>query len=670
MTVWYHLTTIFRRSIFMYRHRTFLPFVGLLLLFVAIITTSLGAIPALAAPNVTKTIGFQGRLLNAAGVPVPDGYYNVQFKLYEGGTGTEAGNPGGTLKWTETHINDGQADGGVQVKNGFLAVDLGAVTPFGTSVNWDADTIWLSVNVAGNTVACSDFGGTGCVADGEMLPMKRITATPYAINSGAVNGKTADDLVQLGQGVQTDAGIDTTSIFINKTGSGDIIKLQDSTVDVFTIKKTGAIEFGSSTDQTISVREAADDTEGSSLSIAAGIGGGGTGADGGTLSLQGGNAGGVNGNGGDVIISGGSATGTGSDGLVIISTPAYKTAVEQSCNSNCTVNQDNIDNNGAVILNAETADLTFTLNDPTRTTAGRVIYATAAGTSEIFTLSMNGGTGTQNTVTMKPNMTATLFWNGSDWTTSSLSSGEEAPIQRGGSDNVQVGNGADDTQTTLMTLDKSSEAPEILDQSLVGSMYYDTTLGKVQCYEAEGWGDCGSSPDTFVSVSPEYANSVTQGSGIGQLTSGICSSDLGIYDGSNSQLEICSQDETYNFYHWTSDQATTQEKSIFITHELPANFKEFVSDSAQLLARTDSADATVDYQIYKKGASGLTACGTAVVASTGAQTGWQSGYATGTADPADCGFEAGESIVIKITMESKDDAHAYVSTLKFAYSNK
>ena len=668
MTVWYHLTTIFRRCLLTFRRQFVLLFAGLLLASVAIITTLSLTLPAFAVQNVTKTLGFQGRLLNSAGVAVPDGNYNVQFKLYEGGTGTDPGNPNGQHKWTETYINDGSS-GGVAVKNGFLAIDLGSRTPFGTNIDWDNDTIWLSVNVAGSA-ACSDFDT--CDPDGEMTPMKRITATPYAINSGAVNGKTANDLVQLGQGVQSDTS-GLSSLFINKTGNGNLIQLQNAATDVFTVNNSGDIEFGGNADHAISLQGSPEDTVGRSLGISAGNGGAGAGSNGGTLSLQGGNAGGTNGNGGDVVISGGSGTGTGSDGLVIISTPAYKTAEQQSCDTNCAVTQSSIDKNGAVLLSAGAAGITFNFGDPTNTTTGRVIYVTAASISERFNLAINGGVGAQNIIKMKPNMTATLFWNGTDWTTSSLSTGADLPLQTSEHNNIQIGNGTADTETTLLTLDKSTSAPAITDQSLLGSMYYDTTLGKVQCYEAEGWGDCGSSPDTFVSLTPEYSGAVKQGSTLGTFESGFCSTDLGINDGTNSQPEICSDSakETFNYYHWSSTQATDQTKNLFVTYDLPSTFKEFVEGSTSLLGRTDSANATVGYQIFKKNSTGLTPCfSTPITVSTGSQTNWIKGVAENTDDPANCGFEAGDSIVIKVSFKSKNDANAYASTLKFAFTNK
>lgn len=666
--MWCHLPTIFRRCLLAFRHRFTLPIAGLLFVSVAIITTLSSALPVFAAPNVSRTLGFQGRLLNAAGVSVPDGNYNVQFKLYEGGSGQEEDNPDGELVWTETHITPDGVTGGIPVKNGYLSVDLGSVTPFGTQVNWDSDTIWLSVNVAGSA-ACSDFDTTGCEADGEMTPMKRITATPYALNAGSVGGKEAKDLAQLGQGVQIDAS-DLSSLFINKTGTGNLIQLQNAAQDVFTVKQNGDVEFGSGSNHTIAIQGSETGEVGKDLGLKAGDGGNGEGANGGALTLQGGNAGGTNGNGGDIIISGGTGMGTGSDGLVIISTPAYKTAEQQSCDVSCAVTQSSIDSNGAIILNAGEPGVSFSFGDPTNTTAGRVIYVTASSVSEAFTLTLNGGVGANNSIKMRPNMTVTLFWNGSDWTTSSLSTGDELALQTSEHKNIQVGNGTADSDITLLTLDKAVSAPAITDPSLLGSMYYDTTLGKVQCYEEEGWGDCGSSPDTFVSLDPEYAGAVTQGNGTGTFESGICSGDLGINDGTPGQLDACDTEETQNFYHWTSNQVSTQTKSLFVNYELPSTFKEFVEGSTSLMGRTDSTDAALSYQIYKKTATGLAACGTATDVSTGVQTKWQKATAELTADPYNCEFEAGDSIVIKITFTAKNDANAYASTLRFAFSNK
>ena len=1179
MTVWCHLPTIFNQ-----RHA--LRIAGLLSLCVALTTTLLFANISRAVPSTDRTLNFQGRLLNSSGAVVADGYYNVQFKIYEGGTGTAAGNPGGTLKWTETYINNGNASGAIQVKNGYFAANLGSLNSFGTSVDWNSSTLWLSVNIAGSSVSCTTFGSSPCTADGEMLPMKRITATPYAINSGQLEGKTASNFVQLGQGVQTDASDNTSSIFINKTGTGNLLQLQSGGSDLLTLTNSGNLQFGSGASRTINVVGAAANTNGDDLSIFAGWGGGGgSGSNGGTLFLQGGGASGTNGdggnvvitggpkagngkggsiyigdggtdtiqvgsallssgtqtinigannvaggtqnivigsggsaaggsttiqskddttiatngtqrarfsansntlyvgnadnngqwgvasnftiqgtsstttdtqggsltlqagsantgnaNGGDLVLKGGAGVGTGTTGLVVINTPAFQTASSQSCSSNCTVTQANIDGNGVVIVGATAGGLTVSLPDPTNRTAGRIVYVTAANGSSDFSLSINGG-GVGNLTSMRQNTTATMIWNGNDWTvagasnsttlqsaydntlqsaggaeivvsngtnangltirdsasnpvngtllevqnssaanlfsvnnaipeyasnagvetagasasqfpsnswstygsysstsryttpgnyiasgqasakvtttgflsgvsnrlsttltpnmtynvsfsarlesgsfndmtvayasegssatsfcksdvtiitsawtkvscsfkapssgltsantiiigqilsatrtfyvdnlsvtlagdqnyatdgkvndngnfgtnwtttgtgstvTRNTSDGQEksdsaqAVTTAGGTNrglrnklsinplsdtlyrvsvhaksstsftdfairysrdggtnytdcvdyntqtvstsawteitcyirtdataasnpyvyfvqsasaartfmvdsfsmtvatntapNVQIGGGSNGGPTTLFTLDKGASAPIAEDNdALLGSMYYDTTIGKLQCYEADGWGACGSSPDNIVTISPEYTNAVMHGTGVGTMTSDLCSDALNINDGSSSQATICGTNETYNFYKWTSPQSTSQAYGIYVTYQLPTTFKEFTSGSTSLMGRTDSSNSSVTYQVYKSNSSGLTACGSTVTVSSGSQSTWQTAKATGTADPSTCGFTGGDSIVFKIATTASSNANAYVGNLGFTYSNR
>ena len=73
-----------------------LRLVVVVLLLVALSTTLFLTSIARAAPSTNKTINFQGRLQTSAGAVVADGHYNIQFKIYQDGTGTAVGNPGGS----------------------------------------------------------------------------------------------------------------------------------------------------------------------------------------------------------------------------------------------------------------------------------------------------------------------------------------------------------------------------------------------------------------------------------------------------------------------------------------------------------------------------------------------------------------------------------------------
>lgn len=1161
MTVWFHLSTILKR------HYA-LRIAGIFMLCVALTTTLFFSSISSAAPGINKTLGFQGRLATASGSVVPDGHYNIQFKIYQDGAGTAVDNPGGTLKWHESYVNN-NSDSGVDVKDGYFSVDLGSITPFGTSIDWNQDTLFVSMNVAGVSASCTTFGTTPCAADGEMLPMKRITATPNAINSEQLGGKTSSDFTQLGQGVQNDAS-NNSSIFINKTGTGNLLQLQAGGSDAFTLNNTGSITLGSTADQSISLSAAASGA-GKALAVSSGaaasgsnLGGGdltlqggagdGTGTSGnvvvkangsdttgtlqvqnaanenvfnvdttntsisvgslglssstssqaapvtslwdtvpadgsnyndavpvnvgttfksdstgyvtgvkfysptngntsgtnigklwacnnatcslasggtelasvtfpadstsgwktanfstpvyisantyyivsylsqngiyhasshyfdtnydsaplhapgqsitengsfivnsgafpnntngsntnywvdvafrpdtktdqistgnglditsggpmrigpdsqslslqgsainiaatsgGNVTMQGGDATVSNGNGGSVLLSGGAGRGTGASGLVVMTTPTFSTTQnDANCfttgsvvASDCTVSQSTVDNSSAVMVGFSASGKTATLPDPTITTAGRIIYVMAAGGSQAFTLKTNVGDAAEQSIPMQKNTTATMIWNGTDWTvagsgsttlqsaydntpqgsnsaeimlnnntgsvaihdsstspvastllevksaadtnlfsvnsnvtsgtenatdgnvhdaadfttnwpavgSSSISritsDGQEAsdsaqvaagtgasngiknklsvapPINShyrasvytklvsgsaftdfkvryspdGGSTfvdctnystqtvvttgwaqitcdidtgaitatdpyvylvqptspasartflvdtfsftlasnstpNVKIGSGADSGTPTLFTLDKSATAPTAADNdALLGSMYYDTGLGKVQCYEATGWGTCGASPDSFVTISPEYSNAVMNGTDIGTITSDLCSDTLNINDGSSGQPTICGTNETYNFYKWTSTETSDQTRSIFVTYQLPATFKGFVTGSTSLLGRTDDADSSVGYQIYRDNGSGLTSCGSAMSVSTGSQSSWQKKATSGGGDPSTCGFVAGDSVLFRINLTAKNSANAYVSNLSFVFNN-
>jgi hypothetical protein len=1238
-----------------YKLTVFALVIGLFVLFAVLSGYSVHA-----APGINQQINFQGRLYTDEGAIAPDGYYNMEFKIYQDGDGQSVGTtgtPSGTPEWTESHLNNNST--GVQVKNGFMSVELGSVTAFGSSIDWNQSVLWLSINIGNTNSSCTPF--TSCSPDGEMLPMKRLSSVPYSLNSGLLGGLSSAQFLQLAQGVQTDASTNTNSIYVNKTGTGNIINLQANGTDAFTVSNVGDLAFGNNANHTISVTTAAADTAGKSLTISAG--GAGTGASalaGGDLLIQGGAGGGTDGNGGSVaidagaksgngtdgtlslgvshastiqigstalantqtvnigsnntagsttnvtigagssassgtttvrskgdmtissssgnvgvtasagtmtisssgnssltstagaislsssgntalstngvtratldtantlylgngltaaapnnftisgtgstttavtggnitlqggnatvgsanggslVLSGGAGVGTGAQGLVVLTTPTFSTtANDANCYtggalvaSSCTFAAASVNNSSAILVGFSNTSQTATLPDPsygTASAAGRVIYITAANGTKDFTLSVNGG-GVGNTIAMRQNTTATMIWNGGDWTAAGASSSttlqsaydntlttaggaelilsnnsnangltirdnptdpingalfevqtstagqlfsinnntteyaEDGGAETGGgtsdaSDstfpastwsaasaggtvtrttttinpnaqistgmasvsvvtagtanqgavnrlsstltqnmnynvsfaakllstsnafqdltvyysvngtalttactnystqtvqvstwskinctftvpsgatstnsiiivqnsavahtffidnlsvslsanvnyatdgsvndsvnfstnwsaigsgasasydssvgndtnnsarvtgvsaagsgirnalsiipfsngtlyrvtayayisagttpfndftvrytpnagsnfidckdyntqtvssspgtftkitcyittdntsvttpyiyfvqngtaasartfnvdtfsmnlasntvpNIQIGGGQAGSPLTLFTLDRGASAPIAANNdALLGSMYYDTTLGKLQCYEADGWGACGSSPDSVVTISPEYTNAVLHGTGVGTMTSDLCSDTLNINDGSSSQPTICGTNETYNFYKWTSPQASAQTYSIYVTYQLPSTFNAFASGQTSLMGRTDngpsSGTGTVQYSIYRNSSSSaLTQCGSTITVSTGTSSAWSSGTTTGAngaSDPSACGFSAGDSIVFKIDMIANQNANAYVGNLNFIFTNK
>jgi hypothetical protein len=146
------------------------------LLVLALASVSLGggmavtltaAQPATTHAATASTFNFQARLMNSAGAIVPDGNYNVEFKLYNDPIT-------GTAQWTEDYLNS--ASHGVQVKNGYLTANLGSITGFPNSINWDQQE-FLTMNIGGISTGAPSW-------DGEMNPRLALTAIPYAFKAG------------------------------------------------------------------------------------------------------------------------------------------------------------------------------------------------------------------------------------------------------------------------------------------------------------------------------------------------------------------------------------------------------------------------------------------------------------------------------------------------------
>jgi len=99
--------------------------------------------------DIPKLINFQGRLTDATGKFVPDGYYSVMFRIYTDSIG-------GSAKWSETQS--------VAVSKGLFNVILGSVTPIPDSI-FNYPNTWLGIQVG---------------ADPEMTPRQRLSGLGYA----------------------------------------------------------------------------------------------------------------------------------------------------------------------------------------------------------------------------------------------------------------------------------------------------------------------------------------------------------------------------------------------------------------------------------------------------------------------------------------------------------
>jgi hypothetical protein len=154
----------------------------LLILFVGCISALAGIVgikPAPATAATSSYLNFQSRLLTNTGTVVADGTYNIEFKITsdlssaDGGTGACSG----SCLWRETRQNSNSQ--GVRVVNGYLSVNLGSVTSFPSTINWDQQ-LYLTMNIAGTG------SGASPTYDGEMSPRITLTAMPYAFRAGTL----------------------------------------------------------------------------------------------------------------------------------------------------------------------------------------------------------------------------------------------------------------------------------------------------------------------------------------------------------------------------------------------------------------------------------------------------------------------------------------------------
>ena len=234
--------------------------------------------------------------------------------------------------------------------------------------------------------------------------------------------------------------------------------------------------------------------------------------------------------------------------------------------------------------------------------------------------------------------------------------------------NVQVGGGITGGQVTLFTLDRASAPPVPNgDATYYGSMYYDTTTGRIQCYEADGWGACGSAPDNIVVLTPEYSNAVLNGTGVGTLTADFCANKTGTLVVGT----LCASGVARNFYRWTSPQSTNQTYSVYVSYKLPSTFKQFYDNNTiKLTGYRDSTNASMDLSVFRSTGTDIIECGskTAILSTTST---WQTTTHSGNeqTDTTNCGFQAGEYVIFKIDVTAKSNANVYVENLEFRYTN-
>ncbi|MBL8121767.1 S-layer family protein, partial [Candidatus Saccharibacteria bacterium] len=250
-----------------------------------------------------------------------------------------------------------------------------------------------------NTLTIAPGNSTTNSATGSALTLRGSNQTGTTSTGGAVN-------IQGGSGTTTYGAVNL-NVSVN------------SATNIATGTNTSAVTIGNSANTTtIGSNTIYHGTNNGSIVLTAVAQTGATTGNG--LTVRAGAGGTGNQNGGTLTLSGGAASGSGVLGLVNLNPTAF-TGTSQNCSTaSCSIVVATVDANSTVLVNNTYAGSTVSLADPTIVTAGRVLYVTNSGTQDM-TLSVNGG-GAGNTIALKMNTTATMFWNGSDWTAAGASS--------------------------------------------------------------------------------------------------------------------------------------------------------------------------------------------------------------------------------------------------------
>lgn len=163
------------------------------LLSVSLILTTifgvLGSIPAQAAQTVPYKINFQGRLADSSGNILPNGSYNIKFRMFDAATS-------GTLKWNEDRTITG-TDNRIVVTNGLFNIQFGDVSALSPTLFSGAFPLYLEVELP--TPATSTCATNGCAVftEGAMSPRQPLSSSPYALNADTIDGIDSSSLAQL-----------------------------------------------------------------------------------------------------------------------------------------------------------------------------------------------------------------------------------------------------------------------------------------------------------------------------------------------------------------------------------------------------------------------------------------------------------------------------------------
>ena len=187
---------------------------------------------------VPSTMNFQGRLADASGAIVPDGLYNMQFRLFTASSG-------GSSVWDETRETTNR----VQVTNGLFSTKLGEVNPISASL-FASGNLYFEITLA--TPATATCNTASCASwESAMTPRHQMGTSAYAFNSDTLDGLDSTAFAAAsGSANYIQNGTSPQTADFNITGTGVAAILQAATFDRAT---SGALALGSTNATSINI---------------------------------------------------------------------------------------------------------------------------------------------------------------------------------------------------------------------------------------------------------------------------------------------------------------------------------------------------------------------------------------------------------------------------------
>jgi len=207
----------------------FAAVIGVSILFTPLATNAQQTVPYL--------INFQGKLTDNSGNILPDGSYNMKFRLFNAPTS-------GTNEWEADRVY-GTHDYRVTVQNGLFNIQFGDTTEGDTALTaaeFDSFTtsggLYLEVELPTPATATCATNGCAVWTEGAMTPRQPLASSPYAINSDNLGGLGADAFGQISSANTWSA----TNSFTPSSGVAITIEPAASTNGLVVENSSGATE--------------------------------------------------------------------------------------------------------------------------------------------------------------------------------------------------------------------------------------------------------------------------------------------------------------------------------------------------------------------------------------------------------------------------------------------